>query len=103
MFFNFPVIRLSTPITSFPSEINLSLRWEPKKPAAPVINTLFFDIYPNLLPFQKRNLISLLRIYIITLIMEFLYSLCLKFYSVLLGIVSVFHKKANLMINGRKN
>lgn len=35
--------------------------------------------------------------------MEFLYSLCLKFYSVLLGIVSVFHKKANLMINGRKN
>lgn len=38
-----PVMRLSMPITSHPSLIKRSQRWEPRKPAAPVIRTRFMD------------------------------------------------------------
>lgn len=45
MFFRSPVMRLSIPITSYPSLMNLSQRWEPKNPAAPVIKTLLFATF----------------------------------------------------------
>lgn len=38
-------MRLSIPITWNPSVINLSQRWEPKNPAAPVMSTLFNFVY----------------------------------------------------------
>lgn len=44
MFLRSPVIKLSIPITSYPSWINRSHRCEPRKPAAPVIKTRPFIV-----------------------------------------------------------
>src|SRR5690606_31851326 len=46
MFLRSPVIRLSIPMTWCPSAMKRSQRWDPKKPAAPVMSVFFINPCP---------------------------------------------------------
>src|SRR6516165_12812501 len=45
MFFSDPCDRLSTPITSYPTDRSASARWDPRKPATPVIRATFLIMH----------------------------------------------------------